>query len=409
VIKQLHVKNFKSHEDTTIQFHPGINVITGASDAGKSTLLKALLWVQTNRPTGLGMVSFWNRRKNRKGEYADPIDPISSTISEIILDSGETVARIRNSDRNGYNVGAEELGAIGTEVPQSVLDTLNMSDLNVAKQFDPPFLIGESAGEVARYLNKLIKIDEIDTVLSKAESRKRAERKLLESTNNALETSEAQLKLLQWVEEADKAYDDLSKLDNLLDIEQKVLKDLTDISLKAREYEEVLDKKKVLTKASKIIKEIDEADKDLNATVDTCLALIDIANTLEKYDTTLSIPTTKLNELVKGINARSMEIAVLEEKVKKLKAIKEALGKEPPVSMKVLSKAQAMLESIEELDTEIGELSKNMREFTVAKDSITKYNRELERNTIAIYEAKNELPDTCPLCGNEISKEHTHE
>lgn len=44
-IKKLVVDNFQSHEHTEVEFGPGLNVIVGPSDHGKSALVRALRWL----------------------------------------------------------------------------------------------------------------------------------------------------------------------------------------------------------------------------------------------------------------------------------------------------------------------------------------------------------------------------
>src|SRR5574344_355279 len=42
IFKKLQLKNFKSHENTTINFKPGISLIVGENGAGKSTIFEAI-------------------------------------------------------------------------------------------------------------------------------------------------------------------------------------------------------------------------------------------------------------------------------------------------------------------------------------------------------------------------------
>ena len=44
MITKLEMKNFRQHEDLTITFKDGLNVIRGANEAGKSTLIEAILY-----------------------------------------------------------------------------------------------------------------------------------------------------------------------------------------------------------------------------------------------------------------------------------------------------------------------------------------------------------------------------
>ena len=51
-IKKIIIDNFQSHEHTEIEFGPGLNVIVGPSDYGKSAVVRALRWVLYNEPRG---------------------------------------------------------------------------------------------------------------------------------------------------------------------------------------------------------------------------------------------------------------------------------------------------------------------------------------------------------------------
>ena len=59
MIKQLNIHNFQSHEDSSLNFTEGVNVIIGASDSGKSAIIRALKFVVYNSPSGSDMRSWW--------------------------------------------------------------------------------------------------------------------------------------------------------------------------------------------------------------------------------------------------------------------------------------------------------------------------------------------------------------
>ena len=69
MIKNLLLKNFQSHIDSKIEFDSGFNVICGSSDSGKSALLRALMWVIANRPSG-DSIKNWNTDEN-SNEYSE--------------------------------------------------------------------------------------------------------------------------------------------------------------------------------------------------------------------------------------------------------------------------------------------------------------------------------------------------
>ncbi|MEM4702453.1 MAG: AAA family ATPase, partial [Archaeoglobaceae archaeon] len=43
ILKEIFIKNFKSHSNTRIRFESGINLIAGRNGAGKSSILEAIL------------------------------------------------------------------------------------------------------------------------------------------------------------------------------------------------------------------------------------------------------------------------------------------------------------------------------------------------------------------------------
>ena len=48
MLKRLRIKNFQKHGKVDISFDPHVTCIVGDSDAGKSSLLRALHWFLTN-------------------------------------------------------------------------------------------------------------------------------------------------------------------------------------------------------------------------------------------------------------------------------------------------------------------------------------------------------------------------
>jgi exonuclease SbcC len=54
MITQLNITNFQSHVKSVLKLSPGINVICGPSDSGKSAIIRGLRWVIENQPTGKG-------------------------------------------------------------------------------------------------------------------------------------------------------------------------------------------------------------------------------------------------------------------------------------------------------------------------------------------------------------------
>ena len=82
------------------------------------------------------------------------------------LKEGTVITRQRDKRNNTYGIDDTQLfKALGTDVPESVVTMLNLSDLSWQSQMDAPFLLSSSPGEVARALNEVADLEKIDTTL----------------------------------------------------------------------------------------------------------------------------------------------------------------------------------------------------------------------------------------------------
>ena len=152
MIKQLNISNYQSHKDSVLDFDPGVNIIVGESDSGKTAIIRALRWVIWNKPTGNSMRSYWGGK----------------TSVELFTDDAHIV---RSKDKEEeYILGDSHFKAFRTEVPEEIQKALNMSEINLQRQLDQPFLISETAGNVASHFNKVAKLDQIDTGLQNINS-----------------------------------------------------------------------------------------------------------------------------------------------------------------------------------------------------------------------------------------------
>ena len=273
MIRSIHISNFQSHKESHLDFDNGINVIVGSSNDGKTAILRALNWSLNNRPSGLSLLSYWDRDK--KG------DPIKGMSCGIVLDDSE-IWRVRNSKFNGYTDGVSNtFEAIKTDVPEEISKLFNMSEVNLQKQFDTPFLLSESAAEVARSFNKIINLDIIDKVLSGAERQRWATNHSIDKDEEDLEQIETELKTFGWIESAK------SKFGRASIINEKLSKNETD-------YEEV----EVLL--NRIAEKLDDLDALPNEEI--LKKSIDLITSIETFSECLDDKISAFNDLKSYLN-----------------------------------------------------------------------------------------------------------
>jgi exonuclease SbcC len=205
MIKTLILHNFQSHKNSRVDLHPGVNVIIGQSDSGKTALLRALHWLITNKPSGDSFRSHWG----------------GDTQVSIEVDD-MTIGRLKTSKENSYYDSVGPAGgvvsykAMAQGVPEEIEKYLNIKEINIQRQMDAPFLLSASSGEVARYLNEIVRLDVIDQALSSIQKKTR-------SFENSLSAEQEHLKQLQH---------ELAQYDYLKDAEEKV-QEVEDLTLKA--------------------------------------------------------------------------------------------------------------------------------------------------------------------------------
>lgn len=163
---RLILENFQSHAHTELELSPGLTVIVGESDRGKSALIRALRWLFFNEPRGADFI--------RAGES-------ECRVTAVFAD-GTSITRERSTgrNRNRYIVsrpGEEEkiFEGFGQEVPAEVtalhgvrpvgLDGDLALILNLAAQLDPPFLLSAVGGVRARAIGRLHGVHLVDAAL----------------------------------------------------------------------------------------------------------------------------------------------------------------------------------------------------------------------------------------------------
>jgi DNA repair exonuclease SbcCD ATPase subunit len=152
------IEYFQSHQDTGIFLHSGVNVFIGSSDRGKTSILRALKWLMENRPSGIAFRSW----------FANKTDKVKVSLRTI---EGHQIIHERGIGGGKYILdGGEPFEAYGVGVPDEIKDVLNIGEFNVQEQFSRYFLLQDSPGEVARTLNRIVNLDEIDEALKKVNS-----------------------------------------------------------------------------------------------------------------------------------------------------------------------------------------------------------------------------------------------
>lgn len=160
-IVKVRIRGFQSHADTTLEFGPGLNAITGPTDNGKSAVIRALKWWAWNQAPD----DTWVRLG------------CTLTTVEVTMSDGTVITRERRNSRNRYLIqvpGQPDLDLVdfGRKVPDEVIKSHGMipvpfdpkrpSILNLATQLESPFFLTAGPTERADILGRLAGVHVID-------------------------------------------------------------------------------------------------------------------------------------------------------------------------------------------------------------------------------------------------------
>ena len=159
----IELNNFQCHERLTLEFAASITTLKGATDAGKSAIIRALRWICLNDLAG--------------DEFIKEGEKHAQVLLRFRHDKKESKAvRIRGSGDNIYQLNGAEYKAFGTSVPSDLAALFRVSEITFQSQHDSPFWFSETAGEVSRRLNSIVDLTVIDTTLAKITSMARQAR-----------------------------------------------------------------------------------------------------------------------------------------------------------------------------------------------------------------------------------------
>lgn len=186
MIEAIKLKGFQSHTASFFHLGPGLNVITGPSDAGKTAIIRAVKWVAFNEPTG---EAFLNQT-------------VGEAEVEITLTNGVTITKRRKSKKTSYKLSTVPEPFEKSEVPLEVQQALGITKqtfgdfvtaLNFAYQLEAPFLISETASAGAKILGKLAGTEAVDLAIKDVSKDTYAARQERSQAEKEIEKIEYQL------------------------------------------------------------------------------------------------------------------------------------------------------------------------------------------------------------------------
>ena len=348
-ISKLILHNFQQWKTGLIEFKPGLNILIGNTESGKSTLFRAIGSILTGK-----MPEDYIRKGSKGCEV------------EVQFSDGSIFKRSRNKKDNIANANGTVFERVGKEIPFEYFNKLGKTSIEFGSkelslcsysQFEPHFFITLSDYDKSKLIGTICGIDIVD--------------KLVDSINKDIRSNNANIKFLN------------EKLK-----EQKEQKEIKETEFKALDYKHACLFLLInnLKDDFKKLENIDKLQADLNS---LNLSINDIKEKIIHLKQ-LNFDSNKSNKLQKLFNLQSN----LQIYNKIENNIKQDLNKIKSLQQIDINKTQKLSQLIDKKQ----KLSEYKNKLLEINENLMKTNNHIEfletekRTLLSDY-------DKCPLCG----------
>lgn len=466
-LKQITLKNFQSHKDSTIQLDRGLNAIIGPSDSGKSAIIRAIKWVLYNEPAGNFFI--------REGE----------TESSVTLEfnDGTKIKRLRNKSKNMYVLYIQDdemiFEGFGNKVPQEIidltgiqkvpLDSIESNAINLGEQLEGAFLLSEKGSTRASAIGRIVGVNIIDDALKETLKDVRNISIREKTIIDNIEKIEKELVGYEYLDDLKKDIIKLENIKNIIDMKistknifSKILEDYNTLIKEKKYINEVLSKLNTINTLEKNIDSLEMRNRKLisykkistnfsenkqqltyykktlgkldnNNIISNIVFKIDyLINRLEKFD-----KFTKqrnyykreieqmilIDESFKNLDNIKIKVNIIQVKIDRLKKLKYIINRIELNNLNLNTGIAYMerLKNLDMIDNLYANLNMKIRRKTLISNLLTVFSsckiqinnqnnilnnsrKDLE-DKLKIYEKLLLKNKICPLCLNDINKD----
>lgn len=403
MIKRITLKNFESHEDSTIEFSDGLNLIIGQSNQGKSSIVRALAMVVANR---------FDHDSVRTGtEYCSV---------KVETEKGSVTAE-RGENTNHWIVETpkyrKEYRNIGLSVPPEVLEILGMGERvrgeikelpNIMFQLEKHYMLSEidgkktTANAIARMMDEAIGIGGMEELIKDIATDFASKKKELSSKNILI--SELRSRILdidifedykKSIEEARAVFEEVDSLNDLHE-SAKELSSKVESNKSDRQYleselecsegiEELSDNMKILVRKFKLLSRILRIINNIK----------DVKSRLSKSDGLEEIFDSTQTLIQKQIAFQKAQT-----EAKRIEILNVRIGVDSdfdPDLESINKKKDSIITAVEMLQN-AREYYKKIRNIS---NSLINQEKELKGKEETFSNLKEQLGQ-CPLCGGKL-------
>lgn len=294
MIKQLHLKNFRSHENDIINFHEGFNVIIGEGCSGKTDIIRAIKLLNWFRPINFRYHSHFAKNKTTSVKFIS----YENSVVELIKtkSTAKYIIKLPNSKK-------QEFRKFKSTVPKEVSRIINLDKINFKFQFDQPFIVSESSSRITKIINEVTGIEKIDGWIKIINTKIKENKLLLSNAQNELETANNEIKRYSKLNEIKKLIDKYTQLNQKIEKTKNKYEYISNyVRSMKRSKRKIKIIKKVLNPLEKCYNLLLEKNKQIEKTekkIELVESYIDTNNHIEELKKQLKNMTNKFISILK--------------------------------------------------------------------------------------------------------------
>lgn len=390
------IKNYQIIKDASLDFIPGLNVIIGPSNNGKSSIIKAIKALIYTVPGTTPI-------RNGQSFYAVGINYNNHTV---ILQKGlkESVYIVDGEKYTKYGVNTPEIVSKSLNIKELVLNG-NKEQLNFWDQMKYPFLIDRTSTELFKFIIDSSDSDQVSKSLKDMVSDRQQLSKNIDILQGSINTIDLDIDNYKSI--LNNSKDVLEACDNIINLQSKIsklnqLKQIKEAHINNLKLLE--ENKNKLIKIDIILNRdidiINQVTHKLNNLIKLNKLFIDlhtlINNQSDNYEQLLNLNWIN--------NIDKLDLSLIVNKLDKLKNIKQKLNN---INQSLLYKPNLKLTELN-LDNILISKFNRLKSVKQALNNI-EY-KQVENNTSIIatdnsflyYNKFYDYFDVCPYCGNRI-------
>lgn len=288
MLEKIILRNFQKHKKRTIEFSETVTVLVSPTDGGKSSCLRGLRWILTNKPNGTSFIHW--------GE---------TFAAGMLIVDGHRIIRKRGKE-NTYELDGKKYKSFGNDVPEEIANLINIDpEVNISTQHQNPHWMFDSPAQVSKELNRIVNLESIDNALSAAAAELRKSKSVVEVSESRLKQAKQKRNELSWVRDFNQ---------ELIKLEEKASK-ITKLKSMSEEL-------------SKLLMEMKELEEKTNKKIPSIFKLEESVNEIRKRERDIF----DLNSLLLQIDYQEkMVIAGKQHKEEAEKELKEQIGSVCPL------------------------------------------------------------------------------